>query len=76
MLTQTQHVVGSTGVLNNHESYFGKTDTQALLLKYLRYLKIVAYLSGSAGRTHFARTIFKNLARAKLGSALAWLRLS
>ena len=33
-----------------------RTDRQPLLLKYLRYLKIVAYLSCSTGCTHFART--------------------
>ena len=43
-ITQTQHIVESTGVLNNNETFFWKlfleqTDTQALLLKYLRYLK-------------------------------------
>ena len=37
--------VESTGVLNNHGTFFFKlfleqTDRQALLLKYLRYLKI------------------------------------
>ena len=42
--------VESTGVLNNHETFFLKkkfsnrqTDRQALLLKYLRYLKNKSY---------------------------------